>query len=208
MVKDDGRHLSPSFISRWKTVKDAAYHLSPANTLTYNEFSLMVKDWRINVRNWKIEKSTASLFISVCFAICGFSPYERPCFARQYAAFCSAKHGILQRRLSSSLRFVCFCVSFISAFCLFLRFVCFCVSFASAFRQFLCFGVICNPPKYTIRICNPLKPLRLAVCKQGAVNRIANPYNKNRRIANPPERSAAKLRKYVLPINKSIFLNS
>ena len=62
-----------------------------------------------------------------------------------------------------------------------------CVSVASVFRRFLCFGVICNPPNYAIRICNPLKPLRLAVCKQGIVNRIANPYNKNRRITNPPE---------------------
>ena len=85
------------------------------------------------------------------------------------------------------LCFVCFCVlfvSFISAFRLFLRFVCFCVLFVSAFRRFLCFGVICNPPNYTIMICNLLKPPRLAVSKQGAVNRIANPYNKNRRIAN------------------------
>ena len=65
-----------------------------------------------------------------------------------------------------------------------------CVSFASVFRRFLCFGVICNPPNYTIRICNPLKPPRLAVCKQGLFNRIANPYNKNRRIANPPEQEA------------------
>ena len=36
---------------------------------------------------------------------------------------------------------------------------------------------------------NSLKPLHLAVSKQGTVNRIANPYNKNRRIANPPEQS-------------------
>ena len=39
-----------------------------------------------------------------------------------------------------------------------------------------------------MRICNPLKPLRLVVNKQGIVNRITNPYNKNRRIANPTER--------------------
>ena len=110
--------------------------------------------------------------------------------------FCTAICGLLQRKtwhiaapfvvLSAFRLLLCL---FASVFRLFLCFVYFCVSFASAFRQFLCFGVICNPPKYTIRICNPLKPLRLAVCKQGAVNRIANPYNKNRRIANPPERN-------------------
>ena len=47
-----------------------------------------------------------------------------------------------------------------------------------------CFGVICNPPKCIIRICNPLKPSLLAVNKQGTVYRITNPYSKNRRIAN------------------------
>ena len=109
--------------------------------------------------------------------------------------FCTAKDRLLQRKtwhiaapFAVLSVYGLFCVSAVSVFRLFLCFVCFRVLFVSAFRRFLCFGVICNPPKYAIRICNPLKPLRLAVSKQGLFNRIANPYNKNRRIANPPER--------------------
>ena len=108
--------------------------------------------------------------------------------------FCTAKDRLLQRKtwhiaapFAVLSVYGLFCVSAVSVFRLFLCFVCFRVLFVSAFRRFLCFGVICNPPKYAIRICNPLKPLRLAVSKQGLFNRIANPYNKNRRIANPPE---------------------
>ena len=110
--------------------------------------------------------------------------------------FCTAKDRLLQRKtwhiaapFAVLSVYGLFCVSAVSVFRLFLCFVCFRVLFVSAFRRFLCFGVICNPPNYTIRICNPLKPPRLAVCKQGLFNRIANPYNKNRRIANPPERN-------------------
>ena len=153
----------PQHVSWWKMVKDEAHNLSPPNALAYSELPTAVKDWRTN---------------GLAFYICMFCNM-RP-FALWKAMFCTAICGLLQRKTWHIA--VPFAV--LSAFRLLLCFVCFCVSAVSVFRLFPCFGVICNPPKYTIRICNPLKPSRLAVCKQGAVNRIANPYNKNRRIAN------------------------
>ena len=61
-----------------------------------------------------------------------------------------------------------------------------------------------------MRICNPLKPLRLVVSKQGIVNRITNPYNKNRRIANPPKyaiRICNPLKPLRLVVNKQGIVN-
>ena len=177
MVKDGVSTSFTSFTGRWKMVKDETNNLSPPNALAYSELSPAVKDWRTN---------------GLAFYICMFCNM-RP-FALWKAMFCTAKDRLLQRKtwhiaapFAVLSVYGLFCVSAVSVFRLFLCFVCFRVLFVSAFRRFLCFGVICNPPKYAIRICNPLKPLRLAVSKQGLFNRIANPYNKNRRIANPPE---------------------